>query len=108
MGLLQQVLGDGSGGGQVVFANVVPLRVDGVTPLQLERISAGVVQVFTVDGLHVGNFKQIRGVWKFKAIGYDATGQVVPGGGPLTDKHNTVFVELDDARVSQMLVKPYF
>ena len=64
-------------------------------PLQLESQSPGVCRVLTAAGLHVGNLKRIGGVWKFKAIGYDADGQVVPGGGPLTEKHNTTFAVLD-------------
>ena len=104
MGLLQQVLGNGSGGGQVVFANVAPLRVDHVSPLRLESVSEGVVLVFTSDGLHVGHFKHIAGLWKFKAIGYNAAGQVVPGGGSLTDKHNTALVDLNQATVNQALL----
>jgi hypothetical protein len=37
-------------------------------------------------GVHVGNLKWIRGVLKLKAIGRDASGAVIPGGGPLTDQ----------------------
>lgn len=47
------------------------------------------------NGEHVGNLKWIGGVWKFKAIGYDSNGDVVPGGGPLTDSHNVTFATLD-------------
>ena len=57
----------------------------------------------TTAGLHVGNLKLIGGVWKFKAIGYDAEGQVVPGGGPLTDKHNAVFPTLDEAEINRFM-----
>jgi hypothetical protein len=57
----------------------------------------------TDSDLHVGNLKQIGGVWKFKAIGYDAAGQVVPGGGPLTDRHNTLFAILDEAEINRVL-----
>jgi hypothetical protein len=31
----------------------------------------------------------VGAIWKFKAVGYDASGAVEPGGGPLTDLHNT-------------------
>ena len=64
--------------------------------LHLRPINAQVCSVHTASGEHVGNLKLIGGVWKFKAIGYDARGQVLPGGGPLTDQHNTVFNALDD------------
>jgi hypothetical protein len=43
-------------------------------------------------------------VWKFKAVGYDATGGVEPGGGPLTHQHNMVFAQPDAAEVSARLL----
>jgi len=71
--------------------------------LKLQLQNAGVCCVLTNGGLHVGNLKQIGGVWKFKAIGYDAAGQVIPGGGPLTDRHNIAFATLDEAEVNRVL-----
>ena len=59
--------------------------------------------MLTESGLHVGNLKQIGGVWKFKAVGYDASGQVIPGGGSFTDRHNAVFTTLDEAEVTRVL-----
>jgi hypothetical protein len=59
--------------------------------------------VLTSEGLHVGNLKLIGSVWKFKAIGVDASGQVIPGGGPLTDRHNTTFSVLDEAQLNVVL-----
>ena len=47
----------------------------------------------------MGNLKLINGGWKFKAIGYDSNGDVIPGGGPLTDRHNTTFAVLDEAPI---------
>ena len=67
-----------------------------VARLHLRPVNAQVCSVLTASGEHVGNLKLIGGVWKFKAIGYDASGQVIPGGGPLTDKHNTAFATPDD------------
>ena len=61
-----------------------------MTLLQLRQVNANVAGVHTADGAHVGNLKRIGSIWKFKAIGYDETGDVVPGGGPLTEHHNTV------------------
>lgn len=61
-----------------------------MTDLQLHRVNDNVYAVLTADGTHVGNLKRIGVVWKFKAIGYDARGDVEPGGGPLTDRHNLV------------------
>lgn len=60
-------------------------------------------RVVAASGLHVGNLKLIGGVWKFKAVGYDASGQVIPGGGPLTERHNSVFAALDAAKVNRVL-----
>ena len=52
-----------------------------------------------------GNLKLINGVWKFKAIGYDPNGDVIPGGGPLTDRHNTTFIAPDKALISATLAR---
>jgi hypothetical protein len=72
-------------------------------PLTLVAVNAGVYRVHRADGLHLGNLKQVGAVWKFKAVGYDATGAVEPGGGPLTEHHNTEFAGPDAAAVSQQL-----
>ena len=71
--------------------------------LKLQPQSPGICRVLTGAGLHVGNLKLIGDVWKFKAIGYDAAGQAVPGGGPLTERHNTTFAALDEAQVNVVL-----
>ena len=69
----------------------------------LQPTSPCICRVLASAGLHVGNLKLIGGVWKFKAIGYDAAGQVIPGGGLLTDKHNTVFVALNETDINRVL-----
>ena len=74
-----------------------------VSALKLQLISESAYQVLLNTGLHVGNLKLIGGVWKFKAIGYDAEGHVVPGGGPLTDKHNAVVAAPDEAEINRVL-----
>ena len=74
-----------------------------VSALKLQMISDSAYHVLFNTGQHVGNLKLIGGVWKFKAIGYDAEGQVVPGGGPLTDKHNAVFTAPDEAEINRVL-----
>ena len=56
-------------------------------------------------GLHVGNLKWIQGQWKFKALGYGPSGQVIPGGGPLTDRHNATFDKLDEAQIQAAFFK---
>lgn len=66
-----------------------------MTALTLTVVNTHVYSVHTVDGAHVGNLKRIGALWKFKAVGYDATGGVEPGGGPLTQHHNTVLSEPD-------------
>jgi len=71
--------------------------------LKLQLQNAAICCVRTNAGLHVGNLKQIGNVWKFKAIGYDPSGQVIPGGGPLTDRHNIAFATLDEAEVNRVL-----
>lgn len=70
---------------------------------KLQLQNAGVCRLVTNAGLHVGNLKLIGGVWKFKAIGYDASGQLIPGGGPLTDRHNIAFATLDEAEINSVL-----
>lgn len=60
--------------------------------LCLRPTHTGVFSVHQADGLHVGNLKRIGAIWKFKAVGYDDTGGVEPGGGPFTLQHNTVLV----------------
>jgi hypothetical protein len=72
--------------------------------LSLSRLNDHVCQVLTETGAHVGNLKFISGRWKFKAIGYDAQGDVLPGGGPLTNRHNLVFDGLDEALISRQLL----
>ncbi|MDZ4101693.1 MAG: hypothetical protein U1E12_08455 [Hydrogenophaga sp.] len=59
----------------------------------------GVCPVWDEQGRQVGNLKRIGGRWKFKAIGQDAQGQVVPGGGPLTERHNMSFDRLDSTEI---------
>ena len=71
--------------------------------LSLSRSNEHVYRVLAEHGEHVGNLKLINGVWKFKAIGYEPNGDVIPGGGPLTDRHNTTFVALDETLISATL-----
>ena len=70
---------------------------------KLHPESAGVYLVLTDANLHVGNLKLIGGIWKFKAIGYTASGQLIPGGGPLTCRHNTVFKTLNVEEINRIL-----
>jgi len=73
-------------------------------PLSLRRVNDGVFAVLDAAGQHVGNLKRIGAVWKFKAVGSTARGETVPGGGPLTERHNTVFDRPDAAEVSAGLL----
>ena len=72
--------------------------------LTLFRLNDQVYRVLTDAGEHVGNLKLIAGVWKFKAIGYDMGGDVIPGGGPLTHQHNMTFTNLDESVVNASLL----
>lgn len=74
--------------------------------LTLSRVNDHVYQLLSEQGTHVGNLKLIGGVWKFKAIGYEQNGDVIPGGGPLTDRHNTTFTALDEAQICARLASP--
>lgn len=73
-------------------------------PLGLHPVNEGVFAVRDAAGQHVGNLKRIGAVWKFKAVGSTAQGETVPGGGPLTERHNTVFERPDAAEVSARLL----
>lgn len=84
------------------FAQMPPGLLDG--PLQLVPVNAAVVSVHTADGAHVGSLKLVGGVWKFKAMGYDAAGRMEPGHGPLTEQHNMQFATPDPAEVSARLL----
>lgn len=81
-----------------------------MTPLQrppglsLRPLNDTVCAVFDALGQPVGNLKRIGAVWKFKAVGLTASGELEPGGGPLTHRHNAVFERLDAAEVSARLL----
>jgi hypothetical protein len=71
--------------------------------LTLTPVNPGVCSVHLADGTLVGNLKHTGAIWKFKAIGYDAAGQLVPGGGPLTERHNTALAVPDAAQLAAAL-----
>ena len=75
------------------------------TLLTLQPLNEGVVAVFLPGGAPVGHLKWIGGVWKFKAMGYEGA-ELVPGGGPLTARHNCTFDTLDAAQISTVLLGP--
>ena len=70
-----------------------------MTSTLLTSINKGIYALHNPAGLHVGNFKWIQGQWKFKAVGYGPSGQVMPGEGPLTHRHNTTFDPLDEDQI---------
>lgn len=72
-------------------------------PLSLRAVNANVFSVHSSDGAHVGNLKRIGSIWKFKAVGYEPNGDVLPGGGPLTERHNTLFAEPDVVEINASL-----
>lgn len=71
--------------------------------LTFTQVNNLVYRVQTDQGDHVGNLKFINAVWKFKAIGYEENGDVIPGGGPLTDQHNMSFDTPDEAEIGARL-----
>lgn len=79
-------------------------RLHNLGPLSLRPVNEGVFAVLAANGEPVGNLKRIGAVWKFKAVGSTAQGEAVPGGGPLTERHNTVFARPDAAEVSAGLL----
>lgn len=72
--------------------------------LSLRALNEAVYAVFDAQNSHVGHLKRIGAVWKFKAVGSTAQGENVPGGGPLTERHNTAFERPDPAEVSAGLL----
>ncbi len=68
-----------------------------MTSLLNTSVNKSMYALHNPAGLHVGNFKWIAGQWKFKAVGYGPSGQVMPGHGPLTQWHNACFDRLDEA-----------
>lgn len=56
------------------------------------------------QGQQVGNVKRICGRWKFQEMGHDDQGQVVPGGGPLTERHNLSCDRLDSTEIAIRLL----
>lgn len=73
--------------------------------LTLHPVNGGVVAVRLASGAPVGHLKWIGGVWKFKAMGYEGA-DLVPGGGPLTARHNCTFAVLDLPQISAVLLGP--
>ena len=71
--------------------------------LTLRPVNSNVHSVHQSDGAHVGNLKRIGALWKFKAVGYDADGSMLPGGGPFTDRHNTTLLAPDAQALSTAL-----
>ncbi len=76
-----------------------------MTSTLLNPVNNGLCALHSPAGLHVGNFKWIQGQWKFKALGYGPSGLVIPGGGPLTDRHNTTLVQLDETLIRALFFK---
>lgn len=69
----------------------------------LTCVNANVHSMHMAGGAHVGNLKRVGAVWKFKAVGYDDSGAVEPGGGPLTHLHNTLLSAPDVNEVNAKL-----
>lgn len=74
-----------------------------MTTFTLTCVNPDVYSVHQACGVHVGNLKRIGALWKFKAVGYDNTGAVEPGGGPLTHLHNTALTAPDALELNAKL-----
>ncbi len=85
------------------LSSVVSAKPYPLFPLSLVGVNEQVFAVHTARGEHVGNLKRVGALWKFKAVGYDESGAVMPGHGPLTDQHNMAFAELDAAHICAQL-----
>ena len=75
-------------------------------PLNLLPLSDAVFDVVDASGQRLGRLKRIGALWKFKAIGQGPGGELEPGGGPLTARHNMAFERPDAAVVSERLLGP--
>ena len=75
-----------------------------VTPFHFKPVNDQVVGVHLPTGELVGNLKHIGSVWKFKAVGHE-DGHLVPGGGPLTHRHNETFAVWDEAAICAALLR---
>jgi len=87
-----------------VLTNPHLIMLSSMKKLRLSPFNDAIYRVLTEMDEHVGNLKLINGRWKFKAIGYDEHGDVLPGGGPLTDRHNLSFETLDEENISRQLL----
>jgi hypothetical protein len=75
-------------------------------PLSQCPLSEGVCELRDARGQLLGRLKRIGAVWKFTAIGVTPDGELEPGGGPLTARHNMAFEQLDVAVISERLLGP--
>ena len=80
-------------------------RLAPLPALTLHPVNDGIVALRLAGGEPVGQLKWIGGRWKFKAMGYEGA-ELVPGGGPLTARHNCTFDTLDAAQISAVLLGP--
>lgn len=71
--------------------------------IRLEQRSALVYRVIHIRLGHIGNLKFAGGRWKFKAIGHDSDGSLIPGGGPYTHRHNASPGEPDATALAALL-----
>ena len=88
---------------QAEAERLAPPQVVPLPALTLQPINDGVVAVLLASGEPVGHLKRIGGVWKFKAMGSEGA-DLVPGGGPLTKRHNCTFATLDVAQIEAGLL----
>jgi len=85
------------------FRFVALKRCEPVDPIELFILRSDLQAVF--DGLdrHLGMLKKSRGGWVFQAVGYDAEGSLVPGGGPCAERHGAPVDQPTGAVVERLL-----
>lgn len=59
--------------------------------------------VFDGGGCHVGFLKAMRRLWRFRAVGYDAGGQPLTGGGPFASRHEFAVEDIHPDRLERCL-----
>jgi hypothetical protein len=72
--------------------------------MTIGAVRSGVCAVWDLQGRQAGSLKRIGQRWKFKAMGHDGQGQIVPGGGPLTGRHNMGCERLDVTQMTTRLL----
>lgn len=78
---------------------------DAVNPARVELffLRNDLHAVFDGDGRHLGVLKNVRGGWRFKAIGYDSDGHPTEAAGPCAAAHGARLAGPDRSALSRLL-----